>query len=280
MNVRHDKSGTVSRPSPSPAVSQAAAVLRLLARSGEPLGVVAIARATGICQSSGFNLLKTLVVEEFVHFDAAAKKYEIGLGVLQLTRGVLGADAMLRAARPVMNALSADHQATVGLWRAGLSRVGLSRVGQGERMTLIALGESRESTRLHLEVGQRQPLGAGATGRAWLAASACPPAQMRDLFAEVNWKQPVTFAEYEASIGAARLCGYAEDHAKLNRGVITVASPIRSGAAGNDVLHVLSASVLAGSHDAPSLARLGSAVASAADRLATEAVPHSSRATS
>lgn len=254
----------VSRATPSPAVTQAASILRLLARAGEPLSVTVIARTTGISPSSCFNLLKTLAVEELVRFDDASKLYAIGLGVLQLARGVLGADAILRAARPVMNALSAEHEATVGLWRAG----------RGDRMTLIALGDSMASTRIHMEVGQRQPLGAGAVGRAWLSAVDSTRAEREALFAQVRWQQPVAFEDYEQNIRAAQDCGYAQDHEQVNRSIVTIASPIQSHAGTGARLHVLSASVFAGSRDHASLARLSAAVASAATLLATAGIAH------
>lgn len=250
--------------SPSPAVSQAAAILRLLVRAGEPLGVTAIAQATGISQSSCFNLLKTLVAEDFVQFDAALKRYVIGLGVLQLARGALGADAIQRAARPLMSALSDEYEATVGLWRVDGRR----------RMTLVGLGESSASTRIHMEVGQRQPLGAGAAGRAWLSATICTSAEREALFAEVRWQQPVTFAAYEASIDAARIRGFAEDCEFLNRGIITVASPICARSGMGEVLHVLSASAFAGSRDAASREVLGRAIVAGAEQLASHADPN------
>lgn len=244
---------------PSPAVAQAAAILRLLASAGEPAGVTAIARETGISPSSCFNLLRTLVGEGLLDFDDSRKLYSLGLGVLQLARGALGRDAILKAARPVLDALSKEYHATVGLWRAG------------NRMTLIALGESTASTRIHMEVGQRQPLGAGATGRAWLAASQRTKGEVEELFAQIRWQRPVTLAQYLASIEAARAIGFAEDAELLNSGIVSVASPIRAYAGSGDPSHVLSASLFAGSTDDERLRALGCALAQAAGRLERDA---------
>jgi DNA-binding IclR family transcriptional regulator len=221
---------------------------------------VAISRATGISQSSCYNLLKTLAGEGLLHFDESRKLYAIGLGVLELVRGALGSDAILRAARPVMDVLSKNHEATVGLWRAG----------RHDRMTLIALGESTASTRIHMEVGQRQPRGAGAAGRAWLAAADFSGAEIERLFGEVRWQRPVTFHDYEASIVAARTNGFAEDRELVNRSIVTMASAVRSMAGSGHPSHVLSASVFAGSRDEEGLAALGAAVAQAARRLENE----------
>ena len=46
-------------------VVQALAILRHLSEASKPLGVTAVARALGISPSSCFNLLKTLVAEDF-----------------------------------------------------------------------------------------------------------------------------------------------------------------------------------------------------------------------
>ena len=54
---------------PVPSVSYAVAMLRLLGRNGEAMGVTAIARAMGIGPSSAFNLARTLVAAK--EFDAA-----------------------------------------------------------------------------------------------------------------------------------------------------------------------------------------------------------------
>jgi len=247
------------RSSPSPAVTQAAAILRLLARAGEPLGVTTIARLTGISPSSCFNLLKSLSAESLVRFDGERKLYEIGLGVLQLARGVLGADAILRTARAAMNALSSGHELTVGLWR----------VTGRERLTLIALGDSTASTRIHMEVGQRQPLGAGAAGRAWLSAVESTRAELEQLFSAVRWQKPVSFEHYEASIRLARKRGYAEDREATNRSIVTLASPIRPQPGAGEPRHVLTASTFAGGRDEAGLAAIGAAVSLSAATMAT-----------
>ena len=74
-----------------PAVSRAAAILRLLGRSDEPQGVQAIARALNIIPSTCLHILRTLVAEELVAVDPATKLYSLNAGVLMLARQWLGA---------------------------------------------------------------------------------------------------------------------------------------------------------------------------------------------
>lgn len=59
-------------------VVQALSVLRHIARTREPQGVTAIARALGLNPSSTFNILRTLVAEGFVERDDATKTYILG----------------------------------------------------------------------------------------------------------------------------------------------------------------------------------------------------------
>jgi DNA-binding IclR family transcriptional regulator len=57
--------------SKAPAISRAAAVLRLLGKSDVPLGVQVIARELGLVPSTCLHVLRALVAEEFVSFDSA-----------------------------------------------------------------------------------------------------------------------------------------------------------------------------------------------------------------
>src|SRR5262245_50759090 len=78
-----------ARPAPArvrqvPAVTRAVAILRHLGRSGEPLGVHAIARAVGIVPSTCLHILRALAAEEFVAVDPETKRYRVGAGLLSI----------------------------------------------------------------------------------------------------------------------------------------------------------------------------------------------------
>ena len=61
-----------------PAVTRAVAILRLLGRSDEPLGVHAIARALALIPSTCLHILRVLVAEGLVAFDPGTKRYRVG----------------------------------------------------------------------------------------------------------------------------------------------------------------------------------------------------------
>src|ERR1700724_1288063 len=72
--------------SKAPAISRAAAVLRLLGKSDAPLGVQSIARELGLVPSTCLHVLRALVAEEFVSFDPDTKHYSLEAGGLPPAR--------------------------------------------------------------------------------------------------------------------------------------------------------------------------------------------------
>src|SRR3546814_6396622 len=83
--LEHDLSRVIETSKP-PAISRAAAVLRLLGKSNVPLSLQAIARELGLVPSTCLYVLRALVAEEFVAFDADTKRYSLEAGVLTLAR--------------------------------------------------------------------------------------------------------------------------------------------------------------------------------------------------
>ena len=77
---------------PVGALVHALRILRHLAAQGTAEGVTTIARATGVNGSTCYNILRTLVAEGVVIFDPATKTYRLGLGLVELAVGVLGAN--------------------------------------------------------------------------------------------------------------------------------------------------------------------------------------------
>src|SRR3984893_6014173 len=72
--------------SKAPAISRAAAVLRLLGKSDVRLGLQSVAGELGLVPSTCLHVLRALVAEEFVSFDRDAKRYSLEAGVLTLAR--------------------------------------------------------------------------------------------------------------------------------------------------------------------------------------------------
>jgi DNA-binding IclR family transcriptional regulator len=240
---------------PVPSVSHAISILRLLGRGGEAMGVTAIARALDLSPSSAFNLVRTLVAEGLVDFDTSAKTYRIGLGSIDFARMALRGDTMVAAVRPTMERLAERHDAAIGLWRAADSG----------RLLLLALAESEAATRIHMAVGQRQPTGAGSTGRALLAARGADDAALRAAHAGVRWPVELDADSYISQVREAARLGYGVDDQWLNPGIVTVAAVIPE--TGGLPRYCLSASLFAGRHDGAQVAAIGRDIAAEANAI-------------
>ena len=248
---------TATKPNtPVPSVSHAVTILRLLGKSGKALGVTAIARETGLSPSSAFNLVKTLTAEGLLAFDPLAKTYAIGFGAVDIARMALrGDNAMIHAARAAMQRLADRFDAAVGLWR----------VADQRRLLLVALAESEAATRIHMSVGQRQPWGAGSTGRVFLVDHNASEAEIRAAFAAIRWPGRISSDDFVAQVAATRAQGYAIDDQSLNTGIATVAAIIPAQDAAT--AYCLSASMFAGRTDGPGLDEMGQIMAQEAIKI-------------
>lgn len=240
---------------PVTSVVQAVAVLRHLASIDRGRGVTAIAAAAGISPSSCFNILKTLVAEDLVAFDAETKTYTLGLGVINLGYSATRRNPVINAAEGRMVKLAEEYDGAVGLWR----------VSSRERLMLVHLAEAEAATRIHLSIGQRLPLAAGAMGRCVAAAQDLAEDELARRFAAVRWAQPPKLDVYRAQIEAARRQGYSIDVDQLLRGLSSVAAAIVDRAGG--VRFCLSVTMFSGQHSAETMRRIGRAVRDAADAI-------------
>jgi DNA-binding IclR family transcriptional regulator len=190
------------------AVMQATSILRTLARMGEPAGVAAIAREAGVSASTCFNILRTLANERLISFDPAQKTYQMGLGVLEFTVPLLGAN-QADLIRPELIRLSQERPCLVCLWH----------VTDNERIVLVDRVSSGNIVRIDVQIGSRLPAAVGAVGRCYAANQKLSDAALRKQFARLQWQSPPGFEEYKRDVAEARRTGYAFDPGNLFRGV-------------------------------------------------------------
>ena len=118
--------------SKAPAITRAAAILRLLGKSETPLGVNAIARELGLVPSTCLYVLRALVEEELVAFDPDTKRYSLDAGVLTLARGWLRRNRFADLVQPVLDRLARDHGVTMlGVQITGLEHIIVVAAAQG-----------------------------------------------------------------------------------------------------------------------------------------------------
>jgi IclR family transcriptional regulator, acetate operon repressor len=234
---------------PVRSVAQAFTILRFLGSEKRGMTLSAVAQALSLNPSSALNLLRALVLEGAVLRDDRARTYRLAADWIAAGLPRDGQTRFIEQARPAMETLAQEQDAAIGLWRL---------VG-GERLQLEVLTESGAATRIHMVVGQRQPFGGGATGRALAASEGLLPDQLKDRYRAVRWARSLSFDDYAQQVSEAGARGYAVDDGFGHAGVCSIGVALPSRADGPRFC--LSASVFAGSRNSPEVAALGAALA-------------------
>lgn len=202
--------------SKAPAISRAAAVLRLLGKSEAPLGVQGIARELGLVPSTCLYVLRALVAEELVAFDPDTKRYSLEAGVLTLARQWLRRNQFNDLAQPMLDRLCQQFDVTM----LGVQIVGL------DHMIVVALSQSSQNFQLSTQIGSRFPALISATGRCLAAFGGYGEAELAKRFAGLRWDEPPSFADWQQQVGQTREQGFAVDAGHYIAGVTVVAAPV------------------------------------------------------
>lgn len=215
-----------------PALSRGIAVLRLLGRSDEPLGVHAIARALDLVPSTCLHILRVLTEEQLVAVDARTKKYTLAAGLVALARTALRQHTFPAAVQPGLEELAAMYRATaIAVEASGL-----------EHMVVVALARADSPLGVHVDIGSRFPALISATGRCVAAFGNHAWADIRARFGRLRWDVPPTLADWRSEVEAAKRAGYAIDEGQYIRGVSIVAAPVRMAGGSINALVVVGVS--------------------------------------
>ncbi len=239
----------------APAITRAAAILRLLGKSDTPLGVNAIARELALVPSTCLYVLRALTAEELVAFDPATKRYALDAGVLALARGWLKRDRFADLVQPPLARIAADFGVTaLGVQVAGL-----------EHMTVIATALGGGGFRLSAEVGSRFPALISATGRCVAAFGGHGESALRKRFDALRWDLVPDWEQWWAEVAQTRARGWAIDAGRYIEGVTVIAAPVwrSSGAPSNALVAV----GLSGAVERSGVEALGEALRAAAKGL-------------
>lgn len=202
--------------SKAPAISRAAAVLRLLGKSNTPLGLQAIARELGLVPSTCLYVLRALVAEEFVAFDPDTKRYSLEAGVLTLARDWLRRNRFNDLAQPLMDRISQRFDVTL----LGVHIVGLDHI------VVVSVAQSGNNFQLSAQIGSRFPALISATGRCIAAFGDHPEAEIEARFKTLRWDEPPSFATWKEQVEQAREQGFAIDDGNYMAGVTVLAAPV------------------------------------------------------
>ena len=198
-----------------PAVTRAAAMLRLLSTTPVPLGVNQIARDLDIIPSTCLHILRTLAAEGLVAVDPITKRYRLGLQVVTLARAALRG-GIGEQAQPYLDELVRKH---------GVTAIAVTASGQ-DHYVVTALSHATSAIRLHVDLGSRFPALISATGRCVAAYSNIPRAQLKAQFQRLRWDNAPPFEQWEAEVAEVRERGYAIDDGAYISGVSIIAAPV------------------------------------------------------
>lgn len=238
---------------PVRSLSQGFTILRLLAAGGR-MTLSDIARAADLSPSSALSLLRTLQAEGALERSDVDKRYTLAPGWQHFAVLGDGEGQHIRArAADLLPRFAAQHDVTAGLWQ----------VQPGQRLQLVMIGESGSATRIAMTVGQRQPLGMGATGRAHCALEGLDRAALERRFRPLRWQRPLSFEDWLAQVEQARHAGFGVDDGFGHAGICSLGTPIPTEA---PRFH-LSASLFAGTRSDEAITALGQALCHLAAQL-------------
>lgn len=202
-----------------PAVTRAASILRVLARSEVPLGVQAVARELELVPSTCLHILRALVSEQFVAFDPDTKRYRLDVGILSLARHLLKKDGFAGIIQDRLQDLSR---------RLGATAIGLEVKGL-DHVVVVSISRAREPFHIHVDVGSRFPSLISASGRCIAAFGSHGEAELRERFGRLRWDRPPSFEQWRREVESAKRNGFGVDIDQYIVGVTVVSAPIFLG---------------------------------------------------
>jgi len=199
-----------------PAVSRAIAILRLLGKTQQSLGVKAIADELELVPSTCLHILRVLVDEGLVKVEPGTKRYALGSGMLSLARNVLEGSSFAQLAQPALDMLAATRNVTA---------MGVE-IRRDQTVVVLALSRPGQPFRLHTDVGSEFRTLVSATGRLIAAYSNEGWPQLKKRFAEVRWDKAPTFETWKKEVELARKRGWSVDRDNFMTGITVVAVPV------------------------------------------------------
>ncbi|BFM07524.1 IclR family transcriptional regulator [Halioxenophilus aromaticivorans] len=215
-NSPDSKLAKAVKESKAPAISRAAAILRLLGKSDAPLPLQSIARTLDLVPSTCLYVLRALVAEELVAFDADTKRYSLEAGVLSLARNWLRRDQFNDVAQPILDRLSRTYDVTT----LGVNMLGL------DHMIVVAAAQSNNNFHLSAQIGSRFPALISATGRCIAAFGEYSLDDLQQRFETLRWDEPPTFEQWLEQVEQAKVNGYAIDEGNYISGVTVLSAPV------------------------------------------------------
>ncbi len=205
-----------------PALARGLAALEAFSDDAPRLTLGELAAAVGVSKSAVFRVAHTLTQLGFLLHDPRSRTYALGPAVLRLGIGVLAARDVLEAALPALERL---RDATG--WSAHLG------VLDGRDVVYLLRAPTRRGLAGIVHVGSRLPAHASAMGRVLLAG--LPDDALGEAYRDAPLRRiasgtPTTVAALVARARRDRTRGHVVHLGEFERGIASVAAPVRDAA--------------------------------------------------
>ena len=204
-----------------PALAQGLAVLRLFSRENPALTAPEIATRLSLPRTTVFRLLHTLQLTGFVMRCEDERSYKLGPAILDRGFAYLASLDIVEIAQPVLQKL----RDTTGM-SAHLA------VRDGREIVYVARFAARTTVASTVQIGTRFPIHATVMGRMMICElteaelAALFPADPLPVYSE---QTPATRAQLQGLLAEDRARGYAVSQSFFERGVSSIAAPVRDG---------------------------------------------------
>ncbi len=205
-------------------LSSVASAIRLLKMFSEDeieLGITTLSKRLGVAKSTAYRLASTLVAEGMLEQNPETEKYRLGIALFGLGALVRQRMNVSNEARPYLFELREATNETVHL--AILDRASI--------MYVYDL-ESTQAIRMRANLGERKPALCTAEGRAMLAFQQGDVVEsvLAERFRPRTPRTITDTAELRAALADVRSLGYAREDEQSERGMRSIAAPIRDAA--------------------------------------------------
>jgi DNA-binding IclR family transcriptional regulator len=221
--------------------------------SAPEIGLVDMARLSGLDKATTRRLLVALSVKGLIEQDPLTRRYRLGAALVRLARIREAAVPLIDIARPIVEALSRQSGETVHV----------SQIA-GDVLSSVFVCESPYANRVSVAVGQKLPFNCTASGLAFLCAAPenFRAAVLKGPLVRMTKNSATTPAQLKKRIEEAARQGYARSNEGFEMGVVSVAAPII--AANGVAVGAISVTSPAARADEGTMARHGAEVRAAA----------------
>lgn len=224
INLKNETGPSVKR---VPAVKRAVALLWELSDRAAPMNLSQASRAVGVIPSTCLHILRELVSARLVSYDCYSKTYQLGSGIHELAKSALKINHFSELAKPRLQKIADAFNMTATA----------TSKADDQHLALTAFANPPNSISIRVSLGGRAPLFSGAAGRIFAAYEDMTEKEIRQIFNQVNWVEPITLTKWTSQVQEAKRKGYAIDQEEFMVGVSAIAVPVFSPE--NHVFHTI-----------------------------------------